>query len=156
MPRYVESPAEMLCFSLYAADHAMGRVYRSLLEPYGLTYPQYIVLMELADQTLTLRALGEAVGLESNTLTPLLKRMQAGGLVERRRNPDDERALMVSLTDKGRALREDTKSIQACVFKATGLPLAELAALRDRIEQLRGNLQRSMDSEKMPQQSLLT
>jgi len=150
MPRYVESPAEMLCFSLYAADHAMGRVYRPLLEPFGLTYPQYIVLMELAGQTLTLRALGAAVGLESNTLTPLLKRMQAGGLVERRRNPEDERALMVSLTDKGRALREETKSIQACVFEATGMPLAELADLRDRINLLRGNLQRSLDPANTP------
>lgn len=147
MARHVESPAEMLCFSLYAADHAMGRVYRPLLEPFGLTYPQYLVVMALADQTLTLRALGDAVGLESNTLTPLLKRMQTGGLVKRRRNPDDERALMVSLTEQGRALREETKSIQACVFEATGMPLGELAELRDRINQLRGNLQSSLAPE---------
>lgn len=147
MSSFIESPAQMLCFALYTADHAMARVYRPLLEPFGLTYPQYIVIMELADRTLSLRELGGAVGLNSNTLTPLLKRLQVNGLIERRRNPQDERALMVSLTDEGRDLREKTKNIQACVFEATGMSIEELIDLRDRINQLRGNLNRSLAAE---------
>lgn len=142
----VEHPQDMLCFALYAAEHAMGRIYRPLLEPLGLTYPQYLVLMALgAAAPLSLRALGDAVALESNTLTPLLKRMERAGLLTRRRNPQDERALQVALTPAGRALRARAKNVQARVAEATGMRLAELADLRDRITALRRNLDQALE-----------
>lgn len=145
MARYAEHPDEMLCFALYAADHAMGRVYRPLLDPLGLTYPQYLVLMALdGDAPQSLRALGMAVALESNTLTPLLKRMEAAGLITRRRNPEDERALLVALTGEGRAMRERAKQVQSCVLAAMGGDVAELAELRDRINRLRDSLERNL------------
>lgn len=144
MPDLIDSPQDMLCFALYSADHAMTRLYRKHLDPLGLTYPQYLVLLALGDpDPITVRQLGTMVALESNTLTPLLKRMESNGLLTRRRNPQDERALQVALTDKGRALRTRIADIQACVISASGLSIDDLKRLRDDIITLRRNLEQA-------------
>lgn len=127
----------MLCFALYSANHAMTRLYRPLLQPLGLTYPQYLVLVALwSEDERRVGALGEELGLDTNTLTPLLKRMAEAGLVTRSRSAADERVVTVRLTDKGRALEAEAERITTCVFKATGLSVEELADLRDRIARL--------------------
>jgi DNA-binding MarR family transcriptional regulator len=127
----------MLCFALYSANHAMTRLYRPLLQPLGLTYPQYLVLVALwSEDERRVGALGEELGLDTNTLTPLLKRMAEAGLVTRSRSAADERVVTVRLTDKGRALEAEAERITTCVFEATGLSVEELADLRDRIARL--------------------
>ncbi len=144
MTQPVESPDELLCFALYSADHAMGRLYRGLLAPMGLTYPQFLVLLALGgDAPLSLRDLGQAVALESNTLTPLLKRMQQAGLLTRSRNPEDERALQVALTDQGRALRARVQQMQSQILRDSGIDPARLRRLRDDIRDLRAQLERA-------------
>ena len=132
---------DMLCFALYSASHEMTRLYRPLLAPLGLTYPQYLVLVALwAKDGQRVRDLGRAVALESNTLTPLLKRMEAAGLIRRSRSGQDERVVTVSLTDTGRALQPRAEEITACVFEAIGLSLDEVRDLRDRVASLRDRL----------------
>lgn len=131
----------MLCFALYSASHAMSRLYRPLLAPLGLTYPQYLVLMALwADDGQSVGSLGEELDLDSNTLTPLLKRMEAAGLLARARSQEDERVVTVSLSEKGRALEAESGRITACVFEATGLSIEDVAALRSKVNALRQNL----------------
>lgn len=137
-------PADKICFALYSATHTMQRVYQPLLGPLGLTYPQYLVLTCLWDQDgRTVGELGSSLALESNTLTPLLKRMEAQGLLTRARRPTDERQVEISLTEKGRALQSEADSIARCIFEACGLPLQDLTALRDQIIGLRDHLAKS-------------
>ena len=133
---------ELLCFALYSANNAMGRLYRPLLAKHGLTYPQYLVLVALWQQDgQKVNDLGAALTLESNTLTPLLKRMEAAGLLQRRRNPEDERSVIVSLTEQGKALENEAREISSCILKAAGDDLAELISLRDRVQVLAKRLQ---------------
>ena len=128
---------ELLCFSLYSANNAMGRVYRPILGKLGLTYPQYIVLTALWQQDKRrVNDLGSDLGLETNTLTPLLKRLEANGLVSRDRDSKDERSVIVSLTEKGRDLEAAAADISNCVLTAAGLPISELDDLRDKIKSL--------------------
>lgn len=128
---------ELLCFALYSANNAMGRLYRPLLARHGLTYPQYLVLVALwQGDAQKVNDLGTALNLESNTLTPLLKRMEAADLVQRRRNPQDERSVIVSLTTKGRALEAEAAEISRCILQASGDDLADLIELRTKIQQL--------------------
>lgn len=128
---------ELLCFALYSANNAMGRLYRPLLARHGLTYPQYLVLVALwQGDGQKVNDLGTALNLESNTLTPLLKRMEAADLVQRRRNPQDERSVIVSLTTKGRALEAEAAEISRCILQASGDDLADLIELRTKIQQL--------------------
>lgn len=97
---------QQLCFALYSASRALIRAYTPLLEPLGLTYPQYLVMLALfEDDRCTVRELGDRLGLDSGTLTPLLKRLEAAGQVRRQRDPSDERLVRVALTAKGRGLR---------------------------------------------------
>ncbi|MCV2890748.1 MarR family winged helix-turn-helix transcriptional regulator [Ruegeria aquimaris] len=132
---------ELLCFSLYSANHAMGRLYRPLLARFDLTYPQYLVLVALWQQDgRKVSDLGTELQLESNTLTPLLKRMEAAGLLRRARNPQDERSVIVTLTDKGRALEGEAADISNCILAAADADLAELAELRDRLHRLTARL----------------
>ena len=136
-PSRLPGTGDMLCFALYSANHAMTRLYRPLLQPLGLTYPQYLVLVALwSEDERRVGALGEELGLDTNTLTPLLKRMAEAGLVTRSRSAADERVVTVRLTDKGRALEAEAERITTCVFEATGLSVEELADLRDRIARL--------------------
>jgi len=132
---------DMICFALYSANHAMQRVYQPLLAPLGLTYPQFLVLMTLwQSDDRTVGDLGRALGLESNTLTPLLKRMETQGFLARARDNNDERQVRVTLTDKGAALKEQSSAIATCIFDACGLEVARLTDLRDQITALRDRL----------------
>ncbi|MBT1002351.1 MarR family transcriptional regulator [Paenarthrobacter sp. DKR-5] len=125
-----------VCFALYSASKAATAVYRPLLEELGLTYPQYLVLLVLWEQdALTVRELGEKLGLDSGTLSPLLKRLEAHGIVLRRRSAEDERRVLVELTDQGRQLQERAAAVPQRLADAAGLSPAEL-------EQLHGTLVR--------------
>jgi DNA-binding MarR family transcriptional regulator len=131
--------ADFLCFAIYSANLAFGRVYKPILEEFGLTYPQYIALVVLWEEdNQTVSSLGERMFLESNTLTPLLKKLEAMGYVRRQRDASDERQVVVSLTDAGRRLRE--KALNTKLAKATGLSPEEISTLRSGIVTLRDNL----------------
>ena len=132
---------QMLCFSLYSATQAMNRVYQPLLQELGITYPQYIVLAALwQDDGQTVSGIGRRLGLESNTLTPLLKRMENSGLVKRKRSTADERQVLVTLAEDGRAMKARAAHIPRCILEATGMTPHEAGDLRDRINDLREQL----------------
>lgn len=133
---------ELLCFSVYSVNHAISRLYRPLLAPLGLTYPQYLVLVALWDRDhRRVSDLGAELQLDTNTLTPLLKRMETAGLLTRQRNPEDERSLIVALTENGRALEHKATELKACVLEAMGGDIEELSALRDQLHALRDKLE---------------
>lgn len=126
-----------LCFALYAASGLVTRAYRPLLEPLGLTYPQYLAMMALWETApRTVSDLGEALGLDSGTLTPLLKRMEASGLVTRTRDRADERRVQITLTDAGRALQEKAAGVPLALACALDLPGEEIVALRTALQDL--------------------
>lgn len=131
-------PSDMLCFSLYSATLAMQQAYRPLLEPLGLTYPQYLVLSALwtFDAPPTVGEITRTVQLESNTLTPLLKRLEAMGLLERNRDPADERQVRVALTAEGEDMRGRTAGIPARIAEKTGLTLPQIETLREEVAAL--------------------
>ncbi|MDX5383574.1 MAG: MarR family transcriptional regulator [Rhodobacterales bacterium] len=132
---------DMLCFSLYSANHAMQAAYKPLLDPLGLTYPQYLVLTALWQQDgQTVGTLGRALRLESNTLTPLLKRMEGQGLITRSRDKADERQVLIALTPEGRAMQSRAAHVPACLLDRAGLTVDQASALRDTIAALRERL----------------
>jgi MarR family transcriptional regulator, organic hydroperoxide resistance regulator len=121
-----------LCFALYSAANLTTRLYRPLLEPLGITYPQYLALMALWERApRSVGELGQALGLDSGTLTPLLKRLQAGGLVTRTRDAQDERRVLIALTPAGAALRERAAAVPEALRCGLPLELEDAAALRD-------------------------
>ncbi len=131
--------ADFLCFSIYSANLAFGRAYKPLLDELGVTYTQWIAIVALwEEERLTVGALGERLFLESNTLTPILKKLEELGYVSRRRDPGDERQVLVSLTDAGRALRE--RGVGNTVANATGLSPDEFAQVQKAVARLRDNL----------------
>ncbi|KQY95353.1 MarR family transcriptional regulator [Caulobacter sp. Root1455] len=126
-----------LCFALYGAANRVTRLYRPLLEALGLTYPQYLVMLVLWEASpRTVGAVGEALDLESSTLTPLLKRLETQGLVARARDPEDERRVIVTLTEAGAALRDKAKAVPEQLFCKLNMPLDELGDLRERLKVL--------------------
>jgi DNA-binding MarR family transcriptional regulator len=130
-----------LCFAVYSAGHAFNRVYKPLLDKLGLTYPQYLLMVALWDlDNQTVGALGEKLFLESNTLTPLIKRLESVGLLARTRDPADERQVRVRLTARGRALREGALEMPACILAASGLKPQDLRRLTSEISALRSAL----------------
>lgn len=130
IPEGVLALDQQLCFAVYSAAHALNRTYKPLLDPYGLTYPQYIALMTLWQQDgRTVKALGATLGLDSGTLSPLLKRLEASGYITRARDKADERQVLVTLTEKGRAMQRDAVAIRMEIGKATGCTLEALQAL---------------------------
>ncbi len=132
---------QQLCFALYSSSLAMTKLYKPLLAPLGLTYPQYLALLVLWERDgLTVSELGERLFLDSGTLTPLLKRMEAAGWLQRERASDDERRVIVSLTTEGRALRQKSKRVPLQLAQATRCDLGELASLTQRLQQLRTQL----------------
>jgi DNA-binding MarR family transcriptional regulator len=134
-------PPDMLCFALYSAAHRMQQTYKPLLAPLGLTYPQYLLLSALwSRDARTVGALGRELQLESNTLTPLIKRLESRGLLRRTRDTTDERRVHVTLTDDGRALQADAAHIPGCIARETGMDMDDLARLRDEILALRDRL----------------
>jgi DNA-binding MarR family transcriptional regulator len=130
-----------LCFALHSASRAMTGCYRPLLEAVGLTYSQYTVMLVLWEHgTVTLGRLGEQLYLDSGTLSPLLKRLEAQGVVTRRRRLDDERVVEIGLTTTGQGLEAKALAVQGRVQEATGLTELELAALRDDLHRLAARL----------------
>ena len=126
-----------LCFALYGAANRVTRLYRPLLEALGLTYPQYLAMLVLWEASpRTVGALGEALDLESSTLTPLLKRLESQGLVARTRDPEDERRVIVTLTEVGAALRDKAKAVPEQLFCKLSIQLDELSDLRERLKTL--------------------
>ncbi|MGZ0068671.1 MarR family winged helix-turn-helix transcriptional regulator [Microbacterium arborescens] len=118
----MEPTQHMVCFSLYAASRATTKAYAALLEPHGLTYPQYLVLVLLWNRDgRGVGDLGEALDLDSGTLSPLLRRMTRDGLVERGRDSVDERVVTVSLTARGRELRTELAHVPACIAQGMGV-----------------------------------
>lgn len=119
-----------VCFALAVANRAVLSVYRPLLEPMGLTHPQYLVMLALwGEAPMSVKAIGSALQLDSPTLSPLLKRLEASGLITRTRSAEDERALVVDLTDAGRTLREEAVKIPPAVVAALGVGLPQLEEL---------------------------
>jgi MarR family transcriptional regulator, organic hydroperoxide resistance regulator len=131
--------SDFLCFAIYSANLAFGRAYRQGLEQLGLTYPQWIAIVALWEEDgQTVSALGDKMFLESNTLTPILKKLESMGYLRRQRDPADERQVRVSLTDEGRRLRE--KGMHMNLVKSTGLGEDEFARLQKSVVKLRDNL----------------
>lgn len=131
--------ADFLCFAIYSANLAYGRAYKPILEKLGLTYTQYIAIVALWEQdNQTVSGLGEKLFLESNTLTPILKKLEEMGYLRRTRDPTDERQVIISLTDAGRRLRE--KGLGMNLVEATGLPPDEFVKVQKAVASLRNNL----------------
>lgn len=127
-----------LCYALYAASMAVTRAYKPMLDALGLTYPQYLVLLALWEQDgLGVGAIAERLALEPSTITPLVKRLEANGMVERHRAPDDERRVHVSLTDAGRAMRARCTCLGETLVSRSDMELAELGALHAGATKLR-------------------
>jgi MarR family transcriptional regulator, organic hydroperoxide resistance regulator len=132
-----------LCFAIYSANLAYGKAYRPLLERLGLTYTQYIAVVALWEESpLTVGALGEKLFLESNTLTPILKKLEEAGYVSRQRDPADERQVLVALTAAGRRLREQAND--PALIAASGLSREDFRKLQRSVKELRDNLVRSL------------
>ncbi|MFE3071591.1 MarR family winged helix-turn-helix transcriptional regulator [Streptomyces sp. NPDC059247] len=133
-----------ICFALHAATRAFNGVYRDALKDLGLTYPQYLVMLVLWEHgELPVKGIGERLRLDSGTLSPLLKRLEAAGHVERRRSPEDERSVTVRPTAEGAALKERALGVPRRIAAATGLRLEEVRDLRDRLDELTARLDRS-------------
>ncbi|NEV77743.1 MarR family transcriptional regulator [Rhodopseudomonas sp. BR0C11] len=130
-----------LCFALYSTLLGVNKVYRGLLREFDLTYPQYLVMLVLWERDqINVSEICEQLYLETTTLTPLLKRLEARGLVSRRRSAEDERQVIVSLTDEGRSLRLQLKHVPDCLGAAMGGSLDEIVELRNKLTKLRANL----------------
>ncbi|WP_217428027.1 MarR family winged helix-turn-helix transcriptional regulator [Microlunatus speluncae] len=128
---------EMLCFALYTASRQVGQLYRELLAPWNLTYTQYLVLVALwRDEQLTVSSLGGQLGLDSGTVSPLLKRMAARGLVERTREGGDERLVTVRLTKRGRALQDELADLPRCLGERLRLDAATAGDFTARLHDL--------------------
>jgi MarR family transcriptional regulator, organic hydroperoxide resistance regulator len=138
--------ADFLCFAIYSANLAYGRAYKPILEQLGLTYTQYIAIVALWERdNQTVSGLGEQLFLESNTLTPILKKLETMGYLRRQRDPSDERQVIISLTDAGRRLRE--KGLTMNLVKASGLTPEEFAKMQKGVVTLRNNLIKAAQGE---------
>ncbi len=151
MPRPTHSPAlpaaqalqldHQLCFALYSASLAMTKLYKPLLAELGVTYPQYLALLVLWERDgLRVSELCERLFLDSGTLTPLLKRLEAAGLVRRQRSSADERSVHIHLTDDGRALKDRAAAVPGCILQATQCSLGDVVDLTRRVQALRDRI----------------
>ncbi|UJR83285.1 MarR family winged helix-turn-helix transcriptional regulator [Sandaracinus amylolyticus] len=145
---------QQLCFALYTASRAFTRAYAPLLEPLGLTYPQYLVMLVLWEEDgVPVKRLGERLVLDSGTLTPLLKRLEQQGLVERRRDAEDERVVRIHLTAQGRALRAKARRVPVALACRAGFDvddersIARLTKLREELGRLIARLDRADDDD---------
>ena len=138
-------PADFLCFAIYSANLAFGRAYRPILDELGLTYTQYIAIIALWEEDKqTVSSLGEKLFLESNTLTPILKKLESLGYLKRERSAADERQVIVSLTDAGRQLRE--KGLDMNLVKESGLSPAEFKTVQNAVVAVRNSLVKATQS----------
>ena len=132
---------DLLCFALYAASRTVTAAYRPLLQEFGLTYPQYLVMVALWERTsVPVKDLGDALQLDYGTLTPLLKRLETAGLITRQRRADDERSVQVGLTAEGQALREATRGVHTAIGDAMALPEDKMDQLRSLLRELTNNV----------------
>ena len=134
-----------LCFALHSTSLLMTKVYKPLLQALGLTYPQYLAMMVLWEEDgLTVSEISSRLLTDPGSLTPLLKRLEAEGLLSRTRSREDERVVVVKLTDAGRALQEKAKDVPQCILGASGMALEQLRKLQGDLIALRANLQTSL------------
>jgi DNA-binding MarR family transcriptional regulator len=130
-----------LCFAIYSTAHTFNRVYKPLLDRLGLTYPQYLAMLVLWERDgLSVKEIGERLFLDSGTLTPLLKRLEAAGLIERTRDPEDERQVRITLTKPGRALKRKAHGVPLQVLCASGQTAEGLMQLRGLLSNVRDEL----------------
>ena len=130
-----------ICFAVYSAAHAFTRFYKPLLERLGLTYPQYLVMLVLWERDdVPVKDIGEKLFLDSGTLTPLLKRLEAAHLVKRTRSSEDERQVLIALTQQGHALKDKARSVPQSILAASDCSVSELVAMKDEIVALRDRL----------------
>jgi DNA-binding MarR family transcriptional regulator len=138
---------DFLCFAIYSTGFAFNRVYRRPLGRLGITYPQFLVMAALWGRDgVAVGALGAKLSLDTNTLTPLLKRLETMGLIARVRSKEDERKVIVSLTLKGSAMRSEADEILRCTFASADMPAADFAKLTRDIQALRRNLERAAEA----------
>ncbi len=136
------------CFALYSASHAMTKTYKPMLDRLGLTYPQYLVMLVLWEQdAILVKDIGARLFLDSGTLTPLLKRLEANGLVSRNRDPHDERQVRIALSSQGRALRAEAQKIPEQVLCASGQQIGALGRMRAELAHVRDDLFKALDPE---------
>jgi DNA-binding MarR family transcriptional regulator len=146
---YIPTLDELMCFSLYSASMAISRTYKPLLDDLGITYPQYLVLNVLWDEDgQTVGAIAERLSLESSTITPLVKRLEAASLVTRKRHKKDERQVVVSLTARGREMRKKSACLGERLLAHSGMRPAEMIALTREAKRLRDALLRAAKEEK--------
>jgi DNA-binding MarR family transcriptional regulator len=130
-----------LCFAIYSTAHAFNRVYKPLLDRLGLTYPQYLVMLVLWERDgVPVKDIGERLFLDSGTLTPLLKRLEAAQLIKRTRDTADERQVLIALTSQGQALREKARAVPQSILAASACSIAELSAMKNDLVALRDRL----------------
>lgn len=142
---------DQLCYAVYSTGIAIQRIYKPLLDQMGLTYPQYLVLNTLwREDRQTVSAIAEELALESSTITPLLKRLESAGFLKRTRNPDNERQVVVALTEQGRSLRTTAGCLGESLLGASGQSPVDLAELNRQIRQLREAIYSHLQDWKMP------
>lgn len=142
---------QKLCFSLYGASMAINRAYKPLLDALEITYPQYLVLSALWETDgLSVGAIAERLDLDSSNVTPLVKRMEAGGLVSRLRNPADERQVVVSLTDAGREMQARSTCLGQTLFEAAGMSIERLVGLNKDVQAFRDAVARFVAAQPSP------
>ncbi len=130
-----------LCYALYSANLVIGRAYKPLLDAMEITYPQYLVLQVLWEKdNQPVGAIADRLLLESSTLTPLLKRLETSGVVERTRNPEDERQVLVRLTDKGRALKMQSVCLAERLLETSGLSIDQIEEMTGRVQAIRDSI----------------
>ncbi len=140
---------QQMCFALYSTSLAMTKLYKPLLSELDLTYPQYLVLMVLWENDgVSVSGLKDRLFLDYGTLTPLVKRLEAQGLLSRRRSPEDERQVLVHLTEQGRALREKASKVPPQIASASGCTFVELDELKNQLNGLRQRLHHHLNSGK--------
>src|SRR5246127_5706406 len=134
-PMAADQPLKLdnqICFAVYSAAHAFNRVYKPLLDRLGLTYPQYLVMLVLWERDgVPLKDIGARLFLDSGTLTPLLKRLEAAGLLKRSRSSEDERQVLIALTAQGQALKEKARSVPLSILDASSCSISELSAVKN-------------------------
>ena len=130
-----------LCFAVYSTAHAFNRAYKPLLDRLGLTYPQYLVMLVLWERDgVPVKDIGERLLLDSGTLTPLLKRLEAAELVKRTRSTEDERQVLIALTPRGQVLKEKARAVPRAILAASACSIAELSAMKNELVALRDRL----------------
>jgi len=134
-----------ICFAIYSTAHAFNRVYKPLLDRLGLTYPQYLVMLVLWERDgVPVKDIGERLFLDSGTLTPLLKRLEAAGLIKRTRSTEDERQVLIALTSQGQALREKARTVPQAILATSACSISELSVLKNELVALRDRLDTAM------------